>query len=88
MCVSNSGPYFKNADQSMSFTDVNLPVKWEHLNWSFSWLADIKSHSFWDLIMYKLKVFSLGRITPSGNLWNSLSNADHWAHTALPSRIP
>lgn len=33
--------------------------------------------------MYKLKVFSLGRITQSGNLWNRLGNADHLAHTAL-----
>lgn len=25
--MSNSEPYFKNADQSMSFTDINLTVK-------------------------------------------------------------
>lgn len=61
--ISNSEPYFKITGQSVPFTDINLTVKWEHLNWSFTWLADIKSHPFWDLIKYKLKVFSLGRIT-------------------------
>lgn len=61
--MSNSEPYFKITDQFMPSTDINLTVKWNYLNWSFSWLADIKSHPFWNLIKYKLKVFSVGRVT-------------------------
>lgn len=61
--MSNSEPYFKITDQSMPSTDINLSVKWNYLNWSFSWLADIKSHPFWNLIKYKLKVFSVGQVT-------------------------
>lgn len=61
--MSNSEFYFKITGQSMPFININLTVNWDHLNWSFSWLADIKSHEFGDLIKYKWKVFSLGCIT-------------------------
>lgn len=78
--MSNSEFYFKITGQSMPFININLTVNWDHLNWSFSWLADIKSHEFGDLIKYKWKVFSLGCITYCRKLF-----ADHWVHTTLHS---